>query len=78
MRYESGRIHVELNNGSGFEFPVEQAQRLAGAKVADLRVIAIQAAGLGLRWPKLDAELDVPALIKSAPERTISDTVVSR
>lgn len=63
-RYESGRIHVELNNGCAFEFPVEQAQGLAGAKVADLRVIEIQASGLGLYWPKLDADLYVPTLVK--------------
>ena len=63
-RYESGRIHVELNNGCAFEFPVAQAQGLAGAKIADLRVIQIQAAGLGLHWPKLDADLYVPALVK--------------
>lgn len=64
VRYESGRIHVELNNGCAFEFPVEQAQGLAGAKVADLRVIEIQASGLGLYWPKLDADLYVPTLVK--------------
>ncbi len=64
VRYESGRIHVELNNGCAFDFPVEQAQDLAGAKVADLRVIEIQASGLGLYWPKLDADLYVPTLIK--------------
>ena len=63
-RYELGRIHVELNNGCAFEFPVEHAQGLAGAKVADLRVIEIQASGLGLYWPKLDADLYVPTLVK--------------
>ena len=63
-RYSAGRIHVELSNGCAFEFPVEQAQGLAGAKVADLRTIHIQAAGLGLHWPKLDADLYVPSLVK--------------
>jgi hypothetical protein len=63
-RYESGRIHVELNNGCAFEFPVEHAQGLAGAKVTDLRTIEVSAAGLGLHWPKLDADLYVPALVK--------------
>ncbi len=62
--YAAGRIRVELNNGCAFEFPVEQAQGLAGAKVSDLRVIEVSAAGLGLRWPKLDADLYVPALVK--------------
>ena len=63
-KYAAGRIRVELNNGCAFEFPVEQAQGLAGAKAADLRNIEISAAGLGLHWPKLDADLHVPALVK--------------
>lgn len=63
-KYEAGRIHVELNNGCAFMFPVEQAQDLAGAKVVDLRRIEVQAAGLSLHWPRLDADLYVPALVK--------------
>ena len=63
-RYEAGRIRVELNNGCAFEFPVGQAEGLAGAKVSDLRTIRIHAAGLGLHWPKLDADLYVPSLLK--------------
>lgn len=63
-KYESGRIHVELNNGCAFDFPVEHAQGLAGAKAADLRIIEVQAAGLGLYWPRLDADLYVPSLVR--------------
>jgi hypothetical protein len=63
-KYEAGHIRVELNNGCAFEFPVEHAQGLAGAKAADLRVIEVSAAGLGLHWPKLDADLYVPSLVK--------------
>jgi Protein of unknown function (DUF2442) len=63
-RYEAGRIRVELNNGCAFEFPVKHAQGLAGAKVTDLRTIEIQASGLGLYWPKLDADLYVPSLVR--------------
>ena len=63
-KYEAGHIRVELNNGCAFEFPVNQAQDLAGAKAADLRAIEISAAGLGLHWPKLDADLYVPSLVK--------------
>ncbi len=65
-RYEAGRIHVELDNGCAFEFPVEQAQGLAGAKASDLQTIEISAAGLGLHWPKLDADLYVPALVRAS------------
>ena len=63
-RYEAGRIHVELNNGCAFEFPVAHAQGLAGAKALQLRTIEVSASGLGLHWPKLDADLYVPALFK--------------
>jgi Protein of unknown function (DUF2442) len=63
-RYEAGRIRVELNNGCAFEFPVKHAQGLAGAKATDLRAIEIQASGLGLYWPKLNADLYVPSLVK--------------
>lgn len=62
--HQNGRIHVELNNGCAFEFPVEQAQGLAGAKAADLQVIEIESRGLGLHWPRLDADLYVPSLVK--------------
>ena len=62
--YAKKRIRVELDNGCFFEFPCENAQGLRGAKAADLKVIEIQSSGLGLHWPKLDADLYVPALVK--------------
>lgn len=62
--YASKRIRVELDNGCYFEFPVDHAQGLKGAKAADLRIIEIQASGLGLHWPKLDTDLFVPMLVK--------------
>ena len=62
--YAAGRIHVELNNGCAFVFPVKHAQGLASAKATDLRAIEIQASGLSLYWPKLNADLYVPSLLK--------------
>lgn len=64
VRYAAGRIRVELNNGCAFDFPVAQAQGLAGARATDLRTIEISASGLGLHWPTLDADLYVPDLVK--------------
>ena len=64
-KYVAGRIRVELSNGCAFEFPVEQAEELAGSKATDLRIIEVTAAGLGLHWPRLDADLYVPMLVKS-------------
>lgn len=63
-RYQAGRIHVELNNGCAFEFPVAHAQGLADANEAELQAIEVSASGLGLHWPRLDADLYVPALVK--------------
>lgn len=37
---------------------------MAGARATDLRTIEIKAAGLGLHWPKLDADLYVLTLVK--------------
>ncbi len=62
--YANKRIRVELDNGCFFEFPCDHAQGLRGAKAADLKVIQIQASGLGLYWPHLDADLYLPALVK--------------
>lgn len=64
VKYAAGRIHVELDNGCAFEFPAEQAEELAGAKAADLRQVEVTAAGLGLYWPTLDADLYVPNVLK--------------
>lgn len=63
-RYAEGRIHVELNNGCAFVFPASHAEGLANASAADLDHIEISAAGLGLHWPTLDADLYVPSLVK--------------
>jgi hypothetical protein len=63
-RFAAGRVHVELDNGCAFAFPASQAEGLAGAPVADLRLIEVTAAGLGLHWPSLDADLYVPDLVK--------------
>lgn len=64
-RYQAGgRIHVELSNGCAYVFPIDLVQGLAGAKVADIRTIKIEAAGLCLYWPKLDVDLYIPNLLK--------------
>jgi hypothetical protein len=59
-----GRIMVTLSNGLELAFPPHMAEGLADAKPADLAVIEITPAGLGLHWPKLDADLYLPALLQ--------------
>jgi hypothetical protein len=58
------RVVVILSNGLELAFPPHLAQGLAGAKPADLAVIEITPAGLGLHWPKLDADLYLPTLLQ--------------
>lgn len=64
-RYDrrTGRVVVALSNGLELRMPVRLAQGLAGATASDLRKIEISPTGTGLHWPKLDADLYLPALL---------------
>lgn len=65
-RYDkrSGRVVVNLNTGVQLAFPVSLMEGLAGAGPDDLAEIQISPAGLGLHWPRLDADVYVPALLQ--------------
>jgi hypothetical protein len=65
-RYDrrDARIVVGLSNGLELGLPVERAQGLAGARATDLADIEISPTGFGLHWPRLDADLYVPALME--------------
>lgn len=58
------RLVVELSNGVTVMVPVHLLEGLAEAKDSDLAEIEITPAGLGLHWPKLDADVYVPALMQ--------------
>lgn len=58
------RIIVSLSNGLELGVPVSLTQGLAGAKASDLSKIEISPTGLGLHWPRLDADLYLPALME--------------
>lgn len=64
-RYDrrSGRIVVELTNGSLFAFPAALGQGLSGATANELSDIELSGGGYGLHWPQLDADLTVPGLL---------------
>lgn len=66
-RYErpSARVVVNLNTGVQLAFPARLVEELADASPDDLSEIEISPAGLGLHWPKLDADVYVPALLQS-------------
>lgn len=65
-RYDAqrGRVVVELSSGVELAFPPALAEGLAGAPDEDLAAIEVSASGLGLHWPRLDADLYVPALLQ--------------
>ena len=58
------RLVVELSNGVTIMVPVHLLEALADAQDSDLAEIEITPAGLGLHWPKLDADVYVPALMQ--------------
>jgi hypothetical protein len=60
----AARIVVGLTNGLELGLPVGLAQGLTGASATDLSVIEISPTGLGLHWPRLDADLYLPALLE--------------
>ena len=62
-RYEDGQIVIDLSTGYRVSFSPERAQGLAGAAPSDLAEIEITPSGYGLHFPKLDADLWVPALL---------------
>ncbi len=56
-------IVLALSNGSTFAFPPNLAQGLAQASPADLADIQVTPLGIGLHWPKLNADLTVEGLL---------------
>ena len=65
-RYDrrSARIVIDLNTGVQVAFPSRLAEGLADASPEDPAEIEISPAGLGLHWPKLDADVYSPALLQ--------------
>lgn len=60
------RVVVSLNTGVEITFPPKLAEGLTDATPTDLAKIEITPSGLGLYWPKLDADLYVPGLLAGA------------
>lgn len=58
------RVVVALDTGVEVTFPSQLAEGLADASPDDLTDIEVSPGGLGLHWPKLDADLYVPALLQ--------------
>ncbi len=58
------RIMIRLSSGVELAFPPQNAQGLENAKPSDLDPIEVTPSGFGIHFPKLDADLYVPALIE--------------
>jgi protein involved in temperature-dependent protein secretion len=65
-RYDRRTANVVIGLSTGVEIWVAARliEGLAGAGPDELAVIEISPAGLGLHWPKLDADVHVPALLQ--------------
>jgi hypothetical protein len=51
----SGRVEIDLRDGSFYALPAENAEGLRGASPEQLARVEIVANGFALRWPALDA-----------------------
>lgn len=65
-RYDAGRGRVVITLASGVEIGLapRDVEGLAGASAEDLRTIEVEGLGLGIHFPRLDADLYVPALLE--------------
>lgn len=64
-RYGAGRGRVVITLSTGIELGLlpRDVEGLAGASAEQLRAIEIKVAGLGIHFPRLDADLSLPALL---------------
>ena len=64
-RYDapSGRLVVSLHDGVELAVPARLVEGLPDAEPADLAQIEITPTGLGLHWPRLDADVYAPGLM---------------
>ncbi len=66
VRYDARRNRIVMTLDSGMElaFAPHLAQGLEAAKPADLAGAQISPSGLGVHFPRLDADLYIPALLE--------------
>jgi Protein of unknown function (DUF2442) len=65
-RYDraSGRVVIDLSSKLSVSFSPQEAQGLEHAEPSELEKIEISPSGFGIHFPKLDADLYVPALLE--------------
>ncbi len=60
---ERDRVIVRLTNGIELGFAPRSVEGLQNASLEDLKIIEVEAFGLGIHFPTIDADLYVPALL---------------
>ncbi|MBC7859974.1 MAG: DUF2442 domain-containing protein [Burkholderiaceae bacterium] len=65
VRYDRriARVVISLASGLELAFAPRDAQGLENARPADLADAEISPSGLGVHFPKIDADIDIPALL---------------
>ncbi len=61
---KSGRVVIQLSSNLEISFSAHDAQGLGGASPSQLEEIEITPSGFGIHFPKLDADLYLPALLE--------------
>lgn len=60
---ENGRVELELENGLQLSFRPNGVPGLEGASPEDLREMVVSPSGLRLHFPRIDADVYLPALL---------------
>src|ERR1700686_827343 len=60
----TGRVVIGLSSGLEVGFLLENGEGLENASAAELEKIEITPSGYGIHFPKLDADLYLPALLQ--------------
>lgn len=76
--HESGRIVISLETGLDLAFSPHHVQGFEKAQPADLDVVEISPSGLGVHFPKIDADFYVPSLIEGFLGSTQAKRVAAR
>jgi Protein of unknown function (DUF2442) len=65
-RYDPGRgrVVVKLRPNLELSFPPEDVQGLENANPSDLKPIEVSPSGFGLHFPKIDADVYIPAVLE--------------
>lgn len=68
VRYDARRreLIITLKSGLSLAFSPRLAQELKDARPADLREAVISPSGLGIHFPRIDADIHIPGLLAGA------------